>query len=659
MISYSENITNLSGVPEGFDAKVIVQSLEKTQRSILHISRDDKRLEALKRALWFFAPQVPVFVFPAWDCLPYDRVSPNSDVSAARMAILAALAAGFDKPFLILTTLNAVTQYVPKREVLRDSSFVATVGRQVDQKRLRQYFTRMGFVQTPTVTEAGDYAIRGGIIDVFPPGEVGPVRMDMFGDELESARRFDPITQRTVEKLKKIEFAPVSEVVLDEESVARFRNRYRTEFGAAGIDDPLYEAVSAGRKHQGFEHWAPYFHDSMETLFDYVGDAAVFMDETLVQVHDGRWDSIVDQYGARMEALKAKSRMDTVYKPIAPETLYMAPEVFETVLGNRDINRLVALPQPTGPNALDMGGRIGRSFAPERQNEEIRLFESLADHISMKRRESAVVIASFSEGARERLDGLLADQDVAGMTKVASWSDVDQRSGSLSLVVWPLDQGFEAKGLCVISEQDVLGERLIRGSKRRKRAENFLTEASSLSVGDLVVHVDHGVARYHGLETVVAAGAPHDCLVLEYASETRLYLPVENIELLSRYGHESGMLDRLGGGAWQAKKAKLKERIREVADKLIRIAAERALRKSEVMEAPQDLWEAFCARFPYSETDDQLNAIEDVLEDMASGRPMDRLICGDVGFGKTEVALRAAFVAASTGTQVAIIAPTT
>jgi transcription-repair coupling factor (superfamily II helicase) len=659
MSIYTEKNIKLSGMPEGFDAQVIAKDIVKNKRSILHIARDDKRLDALRRALWFFAPNIPVFVFPAWDCLPYDRVSPNGDVSAARMATLAALASGFDKPFVMLTTLNAATQYVPKRAVLRDSSFVATVGRTVNDAQLRNYFTRMGFVQTPTVTEAGDYAIRGGIIDVFPPGEVGPVRMDMFGDELESARRFDPITQRTVEKLSKVEFAPVSEVVLDEDSIARFRNKYRTEFGAAGIDDPLYEAVSAGRKHQGFEHWAPYFHDSMETLFDYLGDAAVFMDENATQVHDGRWDSIEDQYDARIEALKAKSRMDTVYKPIAPELLYMSPDVLDNVLADRPVNRMVVLPQPTGPNALDLGGRIGRSFAPERQNEETSLFESLADHITAKRKEGAVVIASFSEGARERLDGLLADQNLTGMTKVSTWTDIDHSVGSLSLVVWPLDQGFEAKGLCVISEQDVLGDRLIRGTKRRKRAEGFLTEASSLSVGDLVVHVDHGIGRYTGLETVVAAGAPHDCLQLEYAGATRLYLPVENIELLSRYGHETGMLDRLGGGAWQAKKAKLKERIREVADKLIRIAAERALRKSEIMQAPQDLWEAFCARFPYSETDDQLNAIEDVLEDMASGRPMDRLVCGDVGFGKTEVALRAAFVAASSGTQVAVIAPTT
>lgn len=277
----------------------------------------------------------------------------------------------------------------------------------------------------------------------------------------------------------------------------------------------------------------------------------------------------------------------------------------------------------------------------------------------MKKKKTSVLIATFSEGARERLSGLLSDQGILGISNAKSWLDINQSIGALSLVVWPIDQGFEAPCLTVISEQDVMGDRLVNAGKRKKRAKNFLTEASSLSVDDLVVHVDHGVGRYRGLETVTAAGAPHDCLLLEYANNDRLYLPVENIDLLSRYGHDSGLLDRLGGGAWQAKKARLKDRIREMANKLLRIAAERLLRKSEVMEVSQDQWNAFCARFPYIETDDQLNAIEDVLDDMASGRPMDRLICGDVGFGKTEVALRAAFVAASSGTQVAVVAPTT
>ena len=659
MNSFSKNIINLSGAPDGFDANILSNFITEKQKSIIFVARDDKRLDLMRKSLWFFSPNIPILDFPSWDCLPYDRVSPNADVSSARMATLAALSSGFEAPIVLLTTLNAITQYIPNRTIVSNNSFVAIVGRTTNVKELRAYFSKMGFVQTPTVTEPGDYAIRGGIIDVFPPGESGPVRMDLFGDELESARRFDPVTQRTVENLDRIEFAPVSEVILDDVSINRFRNNYRKEFGSAGLDDPLYEAVSAGRKHQGYEHWAPYFHDGMETIFDHLPNAVIFMDENIERIHTSRWDGINDQYEARLEALNSKNRLETVYKPIKPELFYVSPDDLFDLLNNREQRKFIVLPQPTGPNSLDMRARIGRNFAPERQNEELGLFEEFAKHIIEKRKTTSVIIASMSLGARERLYGLLQDQGLSGMVNIKTWKDVNQAIGSISLAVWHLEHGFEAPGLTIISEQDVLGELIIRKTNKKRRAKDFLTEASSLSVGDLVVHVDHGVGRYRGLETVKAAGAPHDCLLLEYANNDRLYLPVENVELLSRYGHETGLLDRLGGSAWQAKKAKLKERIREMADKLLRIAAERSLRKSEILEVSPDKWNAFCARFPYVETDDQLNAIEDVVSDMSSGKPMDRLICGDVGFGKTEVALRAAFIAASAGTQVAIIAPTT
>ena len=659
MNSFSKNIINLSGAPDGFDANILSNFITEKQKSIIFVARDDKRLDLMRKSLWFFSPNIPILDFPSWDCLPYDRVSPNADVSSARMATLAALSSGFEAPIVLLTTLNAITQYIPKRTIVSNNSFVAIVGRTINVKELRAYFSKMGFVQTPTVTEPGDYAIRGGIIDVFPPGESGPVRMDLFGDELESARRFDPVTQRTVENLDRIEFAPVSEVILDDVSIKRFRNNYRKEFGSAGLDDPLYEAISAGRKHQGYEHWAPYFHDGMETIFDHLPNAVIFMDENIERIHTSRWDGINDQYEARLEALNSKNRLETVYKPIKPELFYVSPDDLFDLLNNREQRKFIVLPQPTGPNSLDMRARIGRNFAPERQNEELGLFEEFAKHIIEKRKTTSVIIASMSLGARERLYGLLQDQGLSGMVNIKTWKDTNQAIGSISLAVWHLEHGFEAPGLTIISEQDVLGELIIRKTNKKRRAKDFLTEASSLSVGDLVVHVDHGVGRYRGLETVKAAGAPHDCLLLEYANNDRLYLPVENVELLSRYGHETGLLDRLGGSAWQAKKAKLKERIREMADKLLRIAAERSLRKSEILEVSPDKWNAFCARFPYVETDDQLNAIEDVVSDMSSGKPMDRLICGDVGFGKTEVALRAAFIAASAGTQAAIIAPTT
>ncbi|WP_372893365.1 transcription-repair coupling factor, partial [Rhodosalinus sp.] len=415
--------------------------------------------------------------------------------------------------------------------------------------------------------------------------------------------------------------------------------------------------VSAGRKPQGAEHWLPFFHDRLETLFDYLPQAPVCLDDQAGAAHRSRWESVTDQYEARQEAMTRKDRFDTVYKPVPPERLYLDEGALETALGARRVAQFHPLPQPSGPGVTDAGGRIGRSFAPERQNENINLFSVLAEHIHARLQEGPVVVASYSEGARERLDGLLEDEGLAGAIPVTDATRIGK--AGLHLAVWPLEQGFTRPGLTVISEQDVLGDRLIRGAKKRRRAENFLTEAQSLSPGDLVVHVEHGIGRYKGLEVVTAAGAAHECLVLEYAEGAKLYLPVENIELLTRYGHEEGLLDKLGGGAWQARKARMKERIRETAERLIRIAAERELRKAPVLEPQDHAWEAFCARFPYEETEDQMRAIEDVLGDLEAGRPMDRLICGDVGFGKTEVAMRAAFVAAMQGRQVAVIAPTT
>ena len=304
---------SVGGAPEGFDARLVLGEVEKTQGPVIHVARDDKRMAQMAEALRFFAPDMPVLNFPGWDCLPYDRISPNADISAARMATLAGLVHRGPKQGVLLPTLNAATQYVPAREILKDAAFIAEVDRQINEEALRAFLVRMGFVQSPTVMEPGDYAIRGGIIDIFPPGESGPVRLDLFGDVLDGIRRFDPATQRTTEKLNRIELAPVSEVILDEAAIRRFRQNYRIEFGAAGSDDPLYEAVSAGRKQAGVEHWLPFFHERLETLFDYVPGASVTLDHQTSAARDARWTAVSDQYEARRHALEQRGRTDSVY----------------------------------------------------------------------------------------------------------------------------------------------------------------------------------------------------------------------------------------------------------------------------------------------------------------------------------------------------------
>ncbi|SDE27251.1 transcription-repair coupling factor (superfamily II helicase) [Paracoccus isoporae] len=656
----AENIT-LSGAPSGYDAALLAR--EAARGPVIHIARDDRRAEAMREGLRFFAPELTVLDFPAWDTTPYDRVSPAAEVMASRMATLAMLAhEAVPGRFVVLTTLNAALQRVPPRDTVAAASFTARVGDRMDEAGLRGWLVRMGFTQAPTVTEPGDYAIRGGIIDIFPPGPSGPIRLDLFGDVLDSARRFDPETQRSAGKLDRLELVPMSEVILDDDAITRFRTTYRAEYGG-GSSDPLYEAVSAGRKLAGVEHWLPWFHDRLDSLFDYLPEASVMLDDRLDQVREARWEMIREQYSARREAAGRRVG-ETIYRPVAPETLFAGDAEWSGWLDDRRVLRLSVNAAPPGPGVLDAGGKTGRNFAPERQAEQLDLFGALAAHLRDLRKTHRVVIASFSDGARERLRGLIADEGVEGATDIARLSDLPDQPGALGLTVWPLEEGFTADGsavgkLAVISEQDVLGDRLIRGARKRRRAENFLKDTTALTPGDLVVHVEHGIGRYKGLETITAGGVPHDCVALEYAGGDRLFLPVENIELLSRYGHEEGLLDKLGGGAWQARKARLKERIRLIADRLMRVAAERLLRTAPVLEPEHHDWESFSARFPYTETDDQMAAIDDVAADLATGRPMDRLIVGDVGFGKTEVAMRAAFIAASQGKQVAVIAPTT
>ncbi|MGL5010195.1 MAG: transcription-repair coupling factor, partial [Paracoccaceae bacterium] len=431
----------LGGAPEGFDARLLAREMSRGS-SVVHVARDDKRAEAMRAALAVLAPEAVVIDLPAWDCLPYDRMSPNPAISARRMATLAALAQGaVPGPFVLLTTLSAAMQRVPARAVLRSAAFVARVGDRTDVEALKEFLARMGFSPVSTVAEPGDYAIRGGIIDLWPPGMRGPVRLDFFGDVLDGARRFDAETQRTVEKLTAIEFAPMSEVILDPAAITRFRQNYRAEFGVGGSDDPLYEAVSAGRKHQGMEHWLPFFHDGLETVFDYLPDASVMLDDAITPARLARWDSIADQYDARREAMTARGRLDTVYKPVAPELLYLDDAAWEAAVAGLRVIQLSPLAQSPGPGVLDAQGRIGRSFAPERQQEKVSLFGALADHIRALREDGQVVIASWSDGARERLQGLLADQGVRGAETVRDFRAVPEGRGGLFLMVWALEAG--------------------------------------------------------------------------------------------------------------------------------------------------------------------------------------------------------------------------
>ncbi|MBK5264932.1 MAG: transcription-repair coupling factor, partial [Alphaproteobacteria bacterium] len=445
------------------------------------------------------------------------------------------------------------------------------------------------------------------------------------------------------------------------DSIKRFRGRYRETFGATATGDPLYQAISDGRRLAGMEHWLPLFEEKLATLFDHLGDDALYIrDSGDAGAAEARFEAIRDYHGNRRQA---GSGDPGSYRPLEPGQLYLSAEEWATRIGQHAIHLATAFHEPESERVIDFGVDNARDFAPERA-QNANVYEAVGKHItSLHRTGKKVVIASYSIGARERLEGLLAEHGVKRLAKVDDWQEALglASGGSVALSVLPLDHGFTAPDVAILTEQDMLGDRLVRRQKRKKSADAFLAELAMLTPGDLVVHADHGIGRYDGLMSIPVGNSPHDCVALEYAGGDKLYVPVENIDVLSRYGnaHDGVMLDRLGGEAWQRRKSRMKERIREIAGELLKTAAERALRPGQVAEPDSGGYPAFVDRFPYQETEDQDRAISDVLDDLAAGKPMDRLVCGDVGFGKTEVALRAAFVAAMAGMQVVVIGPTT
>ncbi len=669
----------LAACPQGLDALALAELAQQAAsagRIVLHVAPFDSDMIRMQEAMRFFAPHIPILRFPAWDCAPYDRVSPSARIIAERMATLAAIARHRERgngekepdrtPFVVLTTVAAALQRCPPRQMVCSASVSLKPGQSHRMEDLAQWLTTQGFTRVGTVSEPGEFAMRGALLDIFTPGWRQPVRLDFFGDELESIRAFDVRTQRTTRTLSEIILEAASEVPLDDSARDRFRRGYAEAFGGEAMRDPIVESIRQGRRYQGMEHWLPLFHEQLESLFDHLGEetVVVFAHESPASLSSRR-EEIAEYYAARSSGVKEKLFGADPYRPLPPESLHLTEEEWQETVSQRAV--FFISPFAEAPSAsrrvINLGGRKGRTFAAEREAEGVNVFEAVRDHvISLRKSGHKVLLAAFSQGSAERLSAILSDHDLAPIDRAETLVEaLDQGNSVVTTVVLGLDNGFETEGLAVVSEQDILGDRLVRRTRPRRREAEVITELTSLTPGDLVVHVDHGIGRFEGLKTIDVGGAPHDCLHLTYAGGDRLFLPVENIDLLSRYGGEeaTAQLDKLGGSAWQARKARLKKRLKEIAEELIRIAAARQLLEAPVITPPEGIMEEFCARFPYEETEDQKRAIEAVLDDLASGRPMDRLICGDVGFGKTEVALRAAFATVMNGHQVALIVPTT
>ena len=650
----------LAQVARGAQPLVMADLARASTGRAVFIAPDDAAMRSVVDAAAFFAPELEVIEFPAWDSLPYDRASPALAISARRLAALHRLQAGKARAQLIVTTANAVLQRVLTPFRIRESVREFKPGVEIGRESLSALLQRQGYSRTDTVIDKGEYAVRGSIVDIFPSGMDEALRLDFFGDELESLRSFDPNTQMSTGRLDSHLLLPASEALLDEDSIKRFRSRYREMFGANATQDPLYEAVSEGRRLAGMEHWLPLFEDKLATLFDHLGkDDLVVIDQAALAAADERVKDVRDYFDQRT-AITGQAKGN--YRPLQPDALYMSADELKDALAAAPAHRATPFDEPESDGVVGFGFRSGRDFAPERARGD-NVYPVLADHLkALSKAGKRPLLAAYSKGSRSRIASILEEAGTP-VQMAESWQDALGLSakGKPAAMILPIEASFANDEMELLTEQDILGDRLVRRKKKRKSADAFLAELQALSVGDLIVHTEHGIGKYLGLEPIAVGKSKHDCVQLEYKGGDKLFIPVENIDVLSRYGssEEAVMLDRLGGEAWQKRRARLKERIREIAGELMQVAAQRALKKAPVIEVEDGTYNQFLDRFPWEETDDQERAIADVLSDLESGKPMDRLVCGDVGFGKTEVALRAAFVAAMNGQQVAVVAPTT
>jgi len=661
----AKNALTLSSVARGAQPLVMADLARAATGRAVFIVPDDAAMRSVSEAARYFAPELEVIEFPAWDCLPYDRASPALSISAQRLSALFRLQSGKAGSQLLVTTINAVTQRVLTPFRIRESVREFKQGTVIGHQSLSALLQRQGYSRNDTVIDHGEYALRGSIVDIFPSSLDQGLRLDFFGDELESLRLFDPTTQMSTGTLKQHLLLPASEALLDDDTIKRFRSKYREMFGATATQDPLYEAVSDGRRLAGMEHWLPLLEDRLASLFDYLGDGdLVVIDGGAANAAEERFKDITDYHDSRQ---RVAGQAAGSYRPLEKDSLYLTADEFARLLEAHTVHRSVIFAEPPSDKVVDFGFGSARDFAPERARGD-NVYEAAAKHLdTLAKSGKRPLLAAYSKGSRARIASILSE--AGAETRLAeSWQEAlglsaakgSGRAQAVAMVL-PLDTGFANDQLELLTEQDLLGDRLVRRSRKRKNSDAFLAELSALGRGDLVVHVEHGIGKYLGLEPVAVGKSQHDCVMLEYRGGDKLYIPVENIDVLTRYGssEDAVMLDRLGGEAWQKRRARLKERIREIAGDLMLVAAQRALKKAPVLAAEDGPYNQFVEKFPWEETEDQDRAINDVLGDLESGRPMDRLVCGDVGFGKTEVALRAAFVAAMNGQQVAVVAPTT
>ncbi|WP_444816254.1 transcription-repair coupling factor [Stutzerimonas frequens] len=629
----------------------IAEAANNAERFTLLLTADSQSAERLQEELAFFAPELPVLHFPDWETLPYDLFSPHQDIVSQRIATLYQLPE-LSHGVLVVPITTALHRLAPKRFLL-GSSLVLDVGQKLDVEQMRLRLEAAGYRCVDTVYEHGEFAVRGALIDLFPMGSPLPYRIDLFDDEIETLRTFDPENQRSIDKVESIRLLPAREFPLKKEAVTGFRARFRERFDVDFRRCPIYQDLSTGITPAGIEYYLPLFYEETATLFDYLPeDSQVFSLPGIEQAAEQFWNDVRNRYEER--------RVDPERPLLPPAELFMPVE--DCFARLKLWPRVVASQQDVEPG-------IGRERFPAQALPELAIESKASEPLGKLRQfldgfPGRVLFTAESAGRREVLLELLARLKLRPQ-EVEGWDGFLASEERLAIAIAPLDEGLLLDEVALVAESPLFGQRVMQRRRREKSrdgGDNVIKNLTELREGAPVVHIDHGVGRYQGLVTLEIEGQAQEFLLLQYADEAKLYVPVASLHLIARYtGSDDALapLHKLGSETWQKAKRKAAEQVRDVAAELLDIYARRAARQGYAFKDPQVDYETFAAGFPFEETPDQQAAIDAVREDLLSVKPMDRLVCGDVGFGKTEVAMRAAFIAVHGGKQVGVLVPTT
>lgn len=616
----------------------------------LVITADGATAASLEAELKFFLDDTPLLHFPDWETLPYDYFSPHQDIISERLLTLYRLPQ-LERGLLIVP-LTTLLHRLPPPEFLQCNSLIVEKGQAMNLEKISRQLTKSAYRSVDTVYEHGEFAVRGSLLDVFPMGSQVPYRIDLFDDEVESLRTFDPETQRTLEQLDSIHLLPAKEYPLDREGIAHFRDSWHQLFDVDHRACPLYQDVTDGIAPAGIEYYLPLFFEQCTTLFDYLpDDALIFTQGDLEAAANHFWQGASQRYESR--------RVDPERPILEPKQLFLnTDQLFGQI---KAFPRVDLIDGDKSPSHQFASHTLPTLSIDAHASEPLAAIEDFL--LSTDKR---VLFCAESAGRRETLLELFRRIKVSPEA-CKTWDDFLSGDASIAITLSPIAQGLliDDPGIAVITEGELFGHQVQQRRRRKKTQENadqVIKNLTELHIGAPVVHIEHGVGRYRGLEIITIENESQEFLILEYAKDDKLYVPVSSLDLISRYtGAEpdSAPLHRLGSDTWSKARRKAAEKVRDVAAELLDIYAKRAAKPGFAFTNPKEAYQSFAQAFPFEETIDQENAIANVCADMYADKAMDRLVCGDVGFGKTEVAMRAAFIAVHSGKQVAILVPTT